>query len=56
MNTTQATEQFIINLKNSITDTDKKESVQYLAKQIGSAVANKIAASYGLTRMYYQAT
>lgn len=49
-----AIKSFADNLDSSITMTDRKESVQYLANILGSESANKIADIFGLTGNYYK--
>lgn len=48
-------QQFAENLKNSLYDEDKKQSVQDLAHKIGTEQANEIAKAHGLTNSYYMA-
>jgi len=50
----QALADFAVNLENSISMEERKQSVQWLAEKIGSHAANQIRNIYGLVGDYYK--
>lgn len=51
----QAIANFAINLQGSTTMEERRDSVEWLAEEIGSTAANKIADIFGLTDEWYKA-
>ena len=51
----QAIANFAINLQGSTTMEERRDSVEWLAEEIGSTAANNIAEIFGLTDEWYKA-